>query len=196
MLKIEYIWRELLYRTIEQKKNDFSLTELSQRFDLSTSVVSHALLPLREMGMVKIGKNISHIVDTERLLMFWATRRNLKKDIIYQTYSSLPVLERESSFPGNVFPTAYSAFSFYNKELPTDYENVYYYTDNIEEIKKRFPENATKPNVYILKMDPYLRIYQHTSLSQIFVDLWNLPEWYAKEFQQEVLLIIKKSIGL
>lgn len=196
MLKIEYIWRELLYRTIEKKKNDFTLTELSLKYCLSTSVVSHALFPLREMEIVRIGKNKSFVVDAERLLIFWATRRNLRKDIVYKTYSSLSVLEREASMPKNVFPTAYSAYSFFNKDLPSDYENIYYYAKNIDEIKKRFPENKKNPNLFILKTDPYLHTYSYTPLSQVFVDLWNLNEWYAKEFSQEVLLIIKKHIGL
>ena len=43
MLKIEYIWRDLLTQAIEEKKNEFTLTDLSLKFKLSTSVVSHAL---------------------------------------------------------------------------------------------------------------------------------------------------------
>ncbi|PIY68895.1 hypothetical protein COY90_03535 [Candidatus Roizmanbacteria bacterium CG_4_10_14_0_8_um_filter_39_9] len=196
MLKIEYIWRELLYRTIEEKKNNFTLTDLSLKFKLSTSVVSHALFPLREIGMVKIGKNKSQVIDTERLLMYWATRRSVKKDIIYQTHSSLPVLAREASMPHGVFPTAYSGFAYYKKDPPADYENIYYYTECLDEVIKRFPQNNKKPNLFILATDPYHKIYLHTSLSQIFVDLWNLPEWYAKEFSQEALSIVKERIGL
>ncbi|PJC81613.1 hypothetical protein CO007_03740, partial [Candidatus Roizmanbacteria bacterium CG_4_8_14_3_um_filter_36_10] len=97
MLKIEYIWRELLYRSIEESRPDFTITELSKIFNLSTSVVSHALKPLKELGIVKINKKNSKILDAERLLFFWATRRNLKKELIYSTYNPLPVQEREAS---------------------------------------------------------------------------------------------------
>jgi len=85
MLKIEYVWRELLYRAIELNQPNFTITELANRFHLSSSMVSHALLPLRGLNIVKIGKIKSTVVDTERLLYFWATRRNLNKEIIYQT---------------------------------------------------------------------------------------------------------------
>lgn len=196
MLKIEYIWRDLLTQAIEEKKNEFTLTGLSLKFKLSTSVVSHALFPLREMGMVKIGKNKSQVVDTERLLMYWATRRNLKKEIVYQTYSPLPVLAREASMPHDILPTAYSGYAYYKKDMPSDYEHIYYYAERLDTIITRFPRSKKNPNIFILAMDPYLRIYPRTPLAQIYVDLWNLPEWYAKEFSQEVLEIIKERIGL
>jgi len=32
-------------------------------------------------------------------------------------------------------------------------------------------------------------------LAQLFVDLWNLPEWYAKDFQEATLLEIRRKIG-
>lgn len=198
MLKIEYVWRELLYRAIEEKNPDFAIVELAKIFRLSTSLVSHALFPLRELNIVKIGKTKSKIIDAERLLFFWATRRNFKKDIIYQTYNNLPVFEREAAMPTDVSPTAYSAFHFYFKDpLPAEYENIYFYAERLEEIKKRFPLKPKKEaNIFILKADPYLRKYKKITLAQIFSDLWNLPEWYAKDFQEAVLLKIKEAMGL
>lgn len=197
MLKIEYIWRELLYRAIEKKAPDFTLQALAGQFNLSTSVVAHALKPLRDLNMVKIGKTISSVIDSERLLFFWATRRNVKKEIIYQTHSSLPVFEREASMPADVFPTAYSACRLYYNLTPADYENIYFYADNGDEIKKRFPDNPKKsPNLFIVRQDEYLPHYKKTTLAQIFADVWNLPEWYAKDFQEAILLKIKSKIGL
>lgn len=197
MLKIEYIWRELLYRAIEQGKVEFKITELAQTFHLSTSVVAHALSPLRNLQIVEIGKLTSAIRDTERLLFFWATRRNLKKDIIYQTYSALTVFERETTMPAAVFPTAYSACHLYYDETPADYDMVYFYILDYQEVAKRFPPvHKKEPNIFILQQDDYFSRYQKTTLAQIFVDLWNLPHWYAKDFQGKVLSQIKEKIGL
>lgn len=197
MLKIEYIWRELLYRAIEEQRADFKMSDLALKFHLSTSLVSHALSPLRDLQIVKIGKIRSRVVDTERLLLFWATRRNLKKDIVHKIYSGLSVLERETSMSASVYPTAYSAYRIYYRDVPSDYENIYFYAKDIDEIQKRFPENLRKdPNLFILKPDPYLTIYKKTPQAQIFVDLWNLPEWYAKEFSEALLAKIKKRIGI
>lgn len=197
MLKIEYVWRELLYRAIEKKQSDFTMLELGNKFKLSTSLVSHALAPLRSLAIVEIRKNKSRIINAEKLLFYWATRRTIKKDIIYQTFSPLPVFEREASLPADVVPTAYSAYRFYFDDVPSDYENIYFYSETEDEVRKRFPEKAKKPpNLFILKSDPYLKLYKNTPIGQIFADLWNLPDWYAKEFVNSLILKIKKKIGL
>lgn len=197
MLKIEFIWRELLFRVIEQKDAYFTLTELAQKFKLSTSVVSHALIPLRGLGIIKIGKLKSRTVDVERLLFFWATRRNVQKDVIYKTYSTLPVMEREASMPPRVIPTAYSFCRLYLNEVASDYENIYFYTKDMTEVEPRFPKVEKKvPNIFVLSEDPYLASYRKPPLAQVFADLWNLPEWYAKDFSEALLLKIKGELGL
>lgn len=197
MLKIEYIWRELLYQAIEKNNPDFQISDLSHRFSLSTSVVSHALVPLRNLSIVEIGKLGSKVTDSEKLLYFWATRRNLKKDIVYSTHTSLPIMDIESSMPSNSFPTAYSAIRLYLNESPADYDKTYFYSENSEEIQKRFPHsNNNNHNLFILKPDPYFSIYSKTTLAQIFTDLWNLSDWFAKEYSNLLLNRIKSSIGL
>lgn len=197
MLKIEYVWREILYRGIELKNADFTITELANKFKLSTSVVSHALLPLRELGMVRIGKIKSSLIDAERLLFFWATRRNLKKEIIYQTHSVDNVFEREALMPKNVYPTAYSACRLFYDLDPSDYNNIYFYAENEGEIKERFPPKENEfPNIFVLKSDFFLNTYKVIPKAQVFVDLWNLPEWYAKEFSDKLLLNIKTDLGI
>ncbi len=196
MLKIEYVWRELLYQAIEKAVVEFTLTQLAQTFNLSTSVVAHALHPLRDLHIVNVGKVQSRMRDVERLLFFWTTRRNVKNDIIYQTYSPLFVFEREALMPASVFPTAYSACRLYYDEIPADYEKVYFYSHDIEEVKKRFPRVEKKePNIFILKADHFFTHYPRTTLAQIFVDLWNLPDWYSKEYLDVILLKIKQQIG-
>lgn len=195
MKKIEFIWRELLERTIEKGNNTFKIIELAKKFNLSTSVVYHSLQPLKELNIIKVGKSRSELIDWERLLFFWATKRSLKKDIVYQTYSCLPVLEREGLMPANVIPTAYTAFRFYFKKTPADYDTCYFYSNDLTEIKKRFPEIKGEPNVFILKPDPYLLKAKRIALPQIYVDLWNLPQWYAKDFQEALLLEIRKKLN-
>lgn len=206
MLKIELVWRDLLWRAIEKKDPYFTISELAGKFNLSTSLVSHALFPLRNLGIVKINKTKSLVTDTERLLFFWATRRNLQKDIIYQTQSKLSVQEIEASMPADVFPTAYSAFRMYFSDpVPADYGAVYFYSKDFSAIEKRFEKSqkgttnifsSLEPNLFIIKQDIFLAKYKKTPLGQIFVDLWNLPQWYAKEFSEAVLLKIKERIGL
>ena len=197
MLKIEYIWRELLFRAIEKKDSSFSITELSRKFGLSTSVVSYALGPLRDMGIVEIGKTASNIRDSERLLYFWATRRNLNKEIIYKTYNPGSVFEIESLMPPNVVPTAYSACRLLFNINPSDYGKAYFYSNNIDSVSGRFPQDHKKEaNIYILKDDEFFKNYPIIPKAQVYADLWNLPEWYAKEFSENLLNKIKKELGV
>ncbi len=194
MLKIEYIWRELLNQVIENNNSEFTITSLAKKYFLSTSVVNHALIPLKELNIVKINKFKSKVIDWERLLFFWATRRSIKKDIIYSTFSNLPIYEREGLMPGNVIPTAYTAFRLRFKYIPADYDDIYFYSDDLESIKQRFPKKKGVSNIFIIKPDPYLLATKEIGLGQLFVDLWNLPRWYAKDFQEATLLEIKKKL--
>jgi hypothetical protein len=195
MLKIEYVWRELLDRVIEKQNPNFTITELAKKYSLSTSVVNHALIPLRNLNIVKINKTLSKVVDWERLLFFWATRRNLKKDIIYSTFSPLPVYDREGLMPPEVIPTGFTSFRYLLNKTPADYDNIYFYSNKIEKITKRFPNSKRPSNIFILRPDTYLLKSKKIGLAQLFVDLWNLPEWYAKDFQEACLLEIRRRIG-
>jgi len=47
---------------------------------------------------------------------------------------------------------------------------------------KKLKTSDENPNLFILKKDKALDKYPSIPLSQIFVDLWNLKEWYAKDF--------------
>ena len=194
MFKIEYIWRELLDRVIEERNSDFTIIELAKKYSLSTSVVNHALIPLRNLNIVKINKTLSKVVDWERLLFFWATRRNLKKDIIYSTFSPLPVYDREGLMPSEVISTGFTSFRYLLNKTPADYDHIYFYSNKIEKITKRFPNNKRPSNIFILRPDPYLLKSKKLGLAQLFVDLWNLPEWYAREFQLETLTRIREEL--
>ncbi len=195
MLKIEYVWRELLDRVIEKKNPDFTITELAKKYSLSTSVVNHALIPLRDLNIVKINKTSSKVIDWEKLLFFWATRRNIKRDIIYSTFSPSAVFGREGLMPPEVIPTGFTAFRYLLSKTPADYDHVYFYSDKIEKIIKRFPKSKRPPNIFILKPDRYLLKNKKIGLAQLFVDLWNMSEWYAKDFQEAVLLEIRKKLN-
>jgi hypothetical protein len=118
-------------------------------------------------------------------LNLWATFRNLKKDIIYQTNVSKLVREIEGEMPPSTIFAAYSAFLKKYKFAPADYDKVYVYVEekNLAEIKKRFPPQKGYQNLIALRADPWLKDFGYlTPDCQTFVDLWNLPEWYAKDF--------------
>ena len=185
MIKKEIIWREILFQAIENKKTDFTQKELSQKYGFSLSTVFNALkIPSQTSAIVKSGRGF-RVSDVEKFLYLWATFRKLKKDIIYQTNVSKNVREIEGEMPPNIIFGAFSAFVKKYEEAPADYDKVYIYLKkgDLEELKRRFPPKKGYLNLIVLEADPWLEKFgKITPRCQTFVDLWNLAEWYAKDF--------------
>lgn len=185
MTKKEILWREILFQTLEKKKTEFTQKELAQKYGFSLSTVFNALKTPRNSGVIEVRGRGFKVQDVEKFLYLWATFRQLKKDIIYQTKSLKSVQEIEGDMPPGVIFGAFSAFFKKYKEAPADYDKVYIYSsqNQLKEIKKRFPCQKGYPDLIILAADSWLsRFGKLTPDVQTFVDLWNLPDWYAKDF--------------
>lgn len=183
MYKTEFVYRELLYQIMEKKNAVFTQAALAKKLTLSLSTVNHAIVPLNQMGIVEVHQRNFHVIDTKKLLLYWASIRNLQKDIMYSTRVEQPVTVIEKSMPNDVVFAAYSAYKFLFKNVPADYSEVYVYGD--ENLKKRFSVQKGVPNLFVLKKDLFLEQYgKTTTIANTFVDLWNLKEWYAKAFIQ------------
>lgn len=183
MKKIEYVYRELLYQAIEKNNRKTSQSELSKILGLSLSVVNFAIRNLVKMNAVKINLRSLEIIDPKKILYYWASVRNIEKDIIYKTRINDSVRKIESEMPSNIIFAVYSGYKFKFNSVPADYSEVYVYGD--EEIKKRFKEHKNIPNLFILKKDELMDRYK-INYAQLFVDLWNIKEWYAKDFLKEL----------
>ena len=185
MIKKEIIWREILFQAAENKKTDFTQKELSQKYGFSLSTVFNALIVPRNTGVIKVSGKGFKVQDIEKFLYLWATFRKLKKDIIYQTHVSENVQKIEAGMPPDIIFGAFSSYVKKYKEAPADYDKVYVYSgeDKIKEIQKRFPFKKDYPNLIVLSKDRWLERFGGTTPDvQTFVDLWNLSEWYAKDF--------------
>ncbi len=176
MLQTELVYWKILEQAEQGIRN---MTQLSLAKDLkcSLSTVNYALKPLVQMGAVRIKQRSFDISDGKKILLYWASIRNVQKDILYQSRSNLTISEIEKNMPGDVLFGAYSAYKFTQKQVPADYSEVYVYSNNISELQKRFPKNTNPPNLFVLKKQ-----VEKMTLTHIFVDLWNLKAWYAKEF--------------
>ena len=96
--------------------------------------------------------------------------------------------------PADVVYGAFTAYKFKFKDVPADYSEAYVYGSDemVDDIKKRFPESKNVPNLFVLKKDDLMEAYgKTTTLAQTFVDLWNMKEWYAKDF----LTALEDKIG-
>ncbi len=140
--------------------------------------------PLASIGAVEKKTRSFNVINLRKILIFWATTRNIAKDIRYTTRSDLPVQKIEGGMPSDVVFTACSGYRFLYNEAPADYGEVYVYANRkaLEEIKERFPKSKGPPNIFVLEMDEYMPPGNIAPIPQIYVDLWNLKEWYAKEY--------------
>jgi DNA-binding transcriptional MocR family regulator len=180
MKRIERVYREVLYQAIEKKQNFLTQKNLSKECMISIGNVYHALKPLESMNAIEKKPRGFKVINTKKILLYWASIRNLQKDIVYQTYSNKPTVEIEKMMPTCLF-TAYSGYKFIFNSAPSDYSEVLLYA-NKEEVERRFPKTKNKPNIFVLKTDEHLMKFKQVPLAQLFVDLWNLSTWYAQDF--------------
>jgi hypothetical protein len=185
MTKKELIWREILFQAIEKKNFEFTQKELAKKFGFSLSTVFNALKVPRESGAIKVtGRNFS-VIDAEKFLYIWATQRNLEKEISFKTHVSEPMQKIEGMMPAGIIFGGPSAYVLNYKDAPADYAKVFVYADenSLVEIAKRFPKNKGEENLFVLKSDADLSKFGNfTPDVQTFADLWNMKDWYAKDF--------------
>ncbi|MEM4359232.1 MAG: helix-turn-helix domain-containing protein [Candidatus Bilamarchaeaceae archaeon] len=182
--KKEVVYRYILTEALERKQLSFTQLSLSRMFGISLSTVSNALKPLEKIGAIEKRTRSFNIIDIRKALSFWATARNMAKDIVYSARSDLPVQKIEAGMPAEVVFTAYSGYRFLYNEAPADYGEIYVYADKkaLEGIKERFPETKGPPNVFVLEKDAFMPEGNIAPIPQIYVDLWNLKEWYARDY--------------
>lgn len=187
MKKMELVFLELFKGSKTQK-------EIAENLGISLSTVNNAIQPLARIGAIEKKNFGLRIIDKEKLLIYWATIRNIAKDIIYTTRVEENIMEIEKLMPSGVVFTAFTAFRLKFHEIPADYTEVYVYAGNeeLQEIKKWFPEKSGPANLIVLKKEEKFLEEKIASNELMFVDLWNLKEWYAKEFLEH----LKKKIGL
>jgi len=188
MKKIETLWHHILYEALTHQQFKFTQQGLAVQFSCSLSTVHHALAMPTKIGAIRKETKFFVLAYPMKLLLYWASLRNLTRWIIYQTYSPLSIQEREGQVPPTAIYACYSAARKILIEPPADYEAVYLYdtAENLSEIARRFPEDTRKrPNLFVLKDSAVMRPYGSvTTIPQTYVDIWNLGDWYAHDFIQ------------
>ena len=197
MLKKEQIWREILNDCFQKKQYVFTQKELASRLGFSLSTVNNAMALPKRAGAIEITGRNFRVRDREKFLLLWASNRKLENDIIYRTkVDNSSAAGIEGLMPPGIIFGAFSAFVRQYNLAPADYADVYVYADEnfLPEIIRRFPSAASdSPNLAVLSADPRLKVFgQLTPPAQTFVDLWNLRQWYAKDFLES----LKGQLGI
>jgi len=181
MKKSEILIIKLLEEYFKGKQN-FKQKELAKKYQISLGLVNSTINTLARIGALEIKRFGFNVLDIKKILLYAAIKRNPYKDLIFSFYVDLPIKKIEANMPPSATFTSYTAYRLYFNESPADYSEVYVYSEKekINEIKKRFKIENKKPNVFILRKD--FEMKAKASLPLIYIDLWNLKEWYAKEF--------------
>ena len=191
MLKKEVTWREILIQARLHKKTIFTQKGLADGFGFSVSTVFNALKAVRAANIISVSGRNFRLESYQKLLYLWATARAFQKEILFSAYVESDAKKIESLIPAGAEFGLYSAASHIYKIEPADYDHIYLYASGqeLEKVLERFPGANVKsknPNLIILKKDAWLDRYGEFSLEQIFVDIWNAPEWYAKDFLRKI----------
>ncbi|OGD61812.1 hypothetical protein A2160_04055 [Candidatus Beckwithbacteria bacterium RBG_13_42_9] len=186
MKKIETIWHYLLWSALEKREFKHTQQKLAQEFDYSLSTINYALFIPSQMGAIRKESKFFVLQDFFKLLYYWASLRNLNKDLIYQTYVKETTSEIEGLVPPESVYAGYSAARRILDEPPADYAQIHLYFPQklLTKIQARFPANRDQiPNLFVFKLSPIMERYGKIStLAQTFVDIWNLKDWYSHDF--------------
>jgi len=188
MKKIETVWHHLLYTVLSEGRYRHTQQEIAKYFHLSLSTVNHALRVPVQLGAIRKESKFFILQDCRKLLYYWASVRNFSADLIHAAGTGIPLQEREGlALPSSIY-AAYTAARHLLGEPPADYDQVYFYLSpgDLPQFKKRFPHSEKRPaDVFALKMPSSMPRYgPDTTPVQTFVDLWNLSDWYARDFIQ------------
>ncbi len=188
MKKIETIWHHLLWEALERQQFEHTQQQLAGEFGYSLSTIHHAVTKVAAIGAVRIGSKSFVVANAKKLLYFWASVRNLEAYIRYRTYYDGPMFKAQGELPAGGLYGGYTAAKHLLGAAPADYDKLYYYCQDLEDFKRRFPENHRYPdNIFVLTM-PGIPAYADrypggtTSLPHTFVDIWNMTDWFAADF--------------
>ncbi len=192
MKKGELVFAEILSRAAEGKRA-FTQQGIAGRLHLSLSTVNAATKALEGIGAVQVKPRSAVLLEPKKALLYWASHRQLSKDIVYSTRADATPREIERNMPSGTIFTAYTAYQLLYGETPADYSEVYAYSDDVGEIRKRFPPRKGPQNLFILKKAAFPSAKNAVTPPHLYVDLWNLREWYAKEYLEALELKLNEA---
>ena len=168
--------------TSETGRRSFTQKEIAVHFDGSLGVVNYALRPLHRIGAIRKKTRGFELIDWRKFLVHWASARRKRTE--YSTFSPEPMETIEGLMPPVLF-TAYSGAKIYHGIAPSEYSECIVYGD-CAGVGKRFPPADGRPNVFCRGMPIFLEGARAVPLTLLYVDLWNLGTWYAREFLNAV----------
>jgi DNA-binding GntR family transcriptional regulator len=119
MKKIEWVYREILYQAMEKEEFFLKQAQLSRTCGVSIGNVNKALKPLENINCIEKKPRGFLVIQPKKILTYWASIRNLQKDVVFKTHVNRNVNEIEKELPPVMF-TAYSGYTFRFRFIPRE----------------------------------------------------------------------------
>ena len=185
--KTEQVWRHLIDGAHHGRRRWSSVSSLASELGLPSSTTHQALEEPRDIDILEIrGAGGLRVLDPGRLLILWAGRRRLERDVRDRIIVPTDARTVEASLnPGNVTLGGFGAVVEqlgYNNIA--DYSTVMVYAKQPVSVwMPAFEDRGTMTEVVVLEPDPLLRRYGcTTTLGQAWVDLFRTQGWQASRF--------------
>lgn len=187
MSKTEIVWRHLLVGALQEgRRREPSLSDLARQLGLGVSTVHKALERPVGIGAVIVHpKRGVRTVDPWRLLVLWAGKRDLKKDVVRRASVSVSVAAAEEGVlvAGRILGGFGGLVRHMGDNPISAYDTVIYYGDPLVELED---EGGGPTTLVALEPDPLLARYGPVApLAQCWVDLFNTSSWQAARFVEE-----------
>ncbi len=185
--KTGQVWRHLIDGAHLGQRRWSSVSALASELGLPSSTTSQALEEPRSIDILEIkGAGGLRLLDPGRLLILWAGRRRLGRDVRERIILPADARTVEASLnPDHVTLGGFGAVVErlgYNNIA--DYSTVMVYAKQPASVwVPRIDDLGTITEVVVLEPDPLLRRYgRTTTLGQSWVDLFCTPGWQASRF--------------
>jgi hypothetical protein len=143
----------------------------------------------RRAGAVRVGGRGFEIVDWPKLLTIWAVFRHLPRDTIWTARMAGTASDVEGEMVPEAAFTGPSAWKFARNLAMADYCHVLVYlpSDRLPDLKARMePLTSKRGPTRLTVLRPDARLLVPVPPEQVYVDLWQLPDWWAAEFLRDM----------
>jgi len=195
MKKEEKILREILIGTME-KRERFYQKEISKICKVSIGLVNKVINKLEGQGSLQRKTKGFSVIDPNKILMYWSTKRNLNGEVSEKYYIKKSVTEIEKTLPNCVIFTTYSGWKLLTERTPADYREIYVYVPIEKKELMRVWLKENKPskgpeNLFIIYTDDEHLIKNSKKniapIPQIFVDIYSLAGISSKYFLKDMM---------
>jgi len=188
--KTEAVWRHLLVGAFAANRRRWpSVTAVADELGFGLSTVHRALSRPVEMGAILISARGLRLVDPARLLLVWAGRRTLRRDVLKEDClaAGAPAIELALAQTGAILGGFGAVVAHLESNTIAGYDTVLVYREPSQPLLKLdlepAPPGGGGTNLMVLEADSLLSHYGTvTPLVQAYVDLFNLPGWQAGRF--------------